>query len=278
MTLTARRAHWRIGQAQAGPDETTAPATDPHAQRWACFTFSEHAAEWLTDQLTEKPVSFFGTIAEAVDAFDYVRRQGTRDEEADAEQRHASEGFAAVLFEIGGIEFRMEVCTCTGEVIGRCHNEGCDRDAGYDSEPGGDWPGYTRWSNHCYRCWYPEHAQGGYTSQNKPVPAHRHEATAKVARLIEDDEWTGWRCIGDDREHTTACGQVWRFADAEAWRSQFRLTRKWNGEVTGTEGYFRGTEADAAAQAQRLTDQAEVRGSGYTVGWEPVDHNKEDRK
>lgn len=277
MTLNERRAHWKIGAAEGERNETMVREVDPDAKRYACFTMSEHAAEWLIEQLAKRTVADLGGFNRACDWHDWVLRQGTQDEEADAGQRHASEGIAhrVTSAEIGEVEYRMEVCTCTGEVTGRCHNPGCDRDTDYDSEPGYGEGSYTRWGETCYRCGYRQSANGAFTGQDhKPVPVHRHDdQVAKVAKFIEADEWIGWRCAASD-EDMSGCGALWLFDDADDWASRFRLTRAWNGEVTGTEGYTR-TEAEAVAEVERRNADVTERGAGYTVGYEPVNHEKE---
>jgi hypothetical protein len=70
---------------------------------------------------------------------------------------------------------------------------------------------------------------------------------------------------------------LWRFAHQDEWASTHRLTRMWDGKVTGTEGYVL-TEAEAIAESQRLTLAAAERGSGYTVGYEAVTKVKENNE
>lgn len=271
MALTARRPHWKIGQAEPDRDDHGVPQPDPRAKRYACFTLSEHAAEWLLEQLAERTVAELGGFESAADWADWVRRQGTQDEEADAEQRHAAEGgtWTVIAAEIGGIEYRMEVCTCTGEVTGRCHNPGCDRETDYDTEPGYGYGSYTRWSTNCYRCYYPERAHGGFTGRDpRPIPRHPDEGDGQVRKLIEDDRWTGWRCVGE-HDDGTKCDRVWRFAEQNEWASRYRLTRMWDGKVTGTEGYAL-TEEEAHAEAQLRTRESRLYNRGFTVGVEKI--------
>ena len=277
MTLNERRPHWKIGAVEGEQDESGARVLDPDARRYACFTVSEHAAEWLIEQLAKHTVEDLGGFNRACDWHDWALRQGTQDEEADAGQRHDSQGgsYHVISAEIGGVEYRMEVCTCTGEVTGRCHNQGCDRDVDYDTEPGYGEGSYSRWSTTCYRCGFRTHARGGYIGQDpQPLPAHHHdEGQVQVAKLIEADEWVGWRCAASD-EDTSGCGALWLFDDADAWASQYRLTRMWDDNVTGTEGYAM-TEEAARDEAERLTAESVLHNRGYTVGYEKIQHKKE---
>lgn len=276
MTLNERRAHWKIGAVEGEQNEVMVREVDPDTRRYACFTMSEDAAEWLVEQLAKRTVADLGGFESAANWHDWVLRQGERDEAADPEMHHASGDCFRISAEIGGDEYRMEVCTCTDEVTGRCDNQGCDRDTEYDSEPdGGIYPGYTKWGSHCFRCWYPEYANGGFTAHRKPVPAHQHEGAVRVSRLIEDDEWTGWRCAGDDHhEDTAACGKVWRFADSGKWASRYRLTRMWDGKVTGIQGYTI-TEAEANAEAERMNQMSADRLWGWTVGVEKIEKEQQ---
>lgn len=279
MPFTERRPHWKIGQTEPDRDEHGVSQPDPDAKRWACFTLSRDAADWLLDEvLAKRTVEDLGGFDEAHQWHEWIIRQGTRDDETDPVHVHATGEFTVTSFTIGDVDYRMETCTCTDEVTGRCHNLGCDRDADYDSEPdGGRYPGYTKWGNHCWRCWYPEHANGGFTTHSKPVPEHRHrpEQSARVARLIEDDEWVGWVCRDVVADDGTECGYRWRFTDAEEWASQFRLTRMWNGKVTGTEGYTI-TEEEAIAEVARRNALSVENNSGFTVGYEPAPDNEKE--
>ena len=272
MALTERRPHWRAGHTDHDLLERQ-QQTDPDARQFGCFTQTGDAAEWLIEQLATRTVEDLGGFLDAADAHQSLRMWRQWEKEYDPEkmgpQLAGSHGqYAVSRIEIGTVdykvEYRMELCNCASDVYGRCHNSECDRDSDWDSEPGGNYPGYCRWYGQCFRCGWGQRANGGYSHEGQPVPAHRHLTEASLRKLIEGDEHVGWHCNeypGDDR---TKCDAVWRFAD-ESWASRYRLTRAWNGKVTGTQGYAI-TEVEAIAEAARLN----AGGHGFTVAVEPI--------
>lgn len=272
MTLTERRAHWRASRKDVEP-LARQHEFDSTEELHRCFTVSENAAEWLIEQLAERTVVALGGFEAAADAAAWLRAQASRDEEGTPEQLHIPDDRYVISADFGGIEYRMEVCSCLNEVTGRCHNAGCDRDTDWDSEPdGGRYPGYTKWWSHCGRCFGGRHANGGYSSEGTPTPTHRHndaDGPAYLRKFVDADEWVGWVCTEQVADDGTKCDYRWRFANAEEWASQYRLTRIWGDQVTGTQGYTL-TQDEANEEAQRLNQLSAERNWGWTVGVEPI--------
>jgi len=278
MTLTARRPHWKVGRRKADYEKP-----DPDVKRYACFTVAAHAVEWWIEQLATRTVEELGGFDAAHEAHDWMQRQATWEEDVNPEEHYPHSSGWQSHAEIGGIEYVMALCACTGDVTGRCDNPGCDRDTDFDSEP---YPGtmYTRWNNHCYRCGYGQDADGGYIgnygmrlgsalTSRTPLPIPKHvdadrggrEYAARIGKLIAtNDEWVGWWC--------KACPQTWHFTDT-SWVSGFRLTRMWDGKVTGTEGYAI-TEADALAQQAEMNAQPWRSDGHCTVGIEKIEYKE----